>query len=73
VQKDFIDLYHNDIAEWLESGKHRFVKDYDFDKPVGVVVERGSDGVFTANTARFVLVRDGSVQGWHFLKSFLVK
>ncbi|HEY8561467.1 MAG TPA: RNase A-like domain-containing protein [Pyrinomonadaceae bacterium] len=73
AQKDFIDLYHNDIAEWLESGKHRFVKEIDFDKPVGVVVERGNDSVFTANTARFVLVRDSSVQGWHFLKSFLVK
>ena len=69
----FIDFYHNDIAEWLESGKHRFVKDFDFDKPLGVVVERGTDQTFTANTARFVLVRDGSVQGWHFLKSFLVK
>ncbi len=73
AQKDFIDLYHNDIAQWLESGKHRFVKDFDFDKPLGVVVERGSDQTFTANTARFVLVRDGSVQGWHFLKSFLVR
>jgi hypothetical protein len=73
AQKDFINLYHDDIAEWLESGKHRFVKDFDFDKPVGVVVERASEQIFTANTARFVLVRDGSVQGWHFLKSFLVK
>jgi hypothetical protein len=73
AQKDFINLYHNDIEQWLKSGNHRFVKDYDFDKPVGVVVERSSEGIFTANTARFVLVRDGSVQGWHFLKSFLVK
>jgi len=73
AQKDFINLYHDDIGEWLESGKHRLVKDYDFDKPVGVVVERGSDRTFTATTARFVLVRDGSVQGWHFLKTFLVK
>lgn len=73
AQKDFIDFYHNDIAQWLESGKHRFVKDFDFDKPLGVVVERGSEHTFTANTARFVLVRDGSVQGWHFLKSFLVR
>jgi hypothetical protein len=73
AQKDFINLNHNDIEQWLKSGNHRFVKDYDFDKPVGVVVERSSEGVFTANTARFVLVRDGSVQGWHFLKSFLVK
>jgi len=73
AQKDFINLYHNDIEQWLKSGNHRYVKDFDFDKPVGVVVERSSDGIFTANTARFVLVRDGSVQGWHFLKSFLVK
>jgi hypothetical protein len=73
ARQDFVDLYHDDIAAWLESGKHRFVKDFDFDKPVGVIVERGNDRFFTANTARFVLVRDGSVQGWHFLKSFLVK
>jgi hypothetical protein len=73
AQKDFINLYHDDIAAWLDSGKHRFVKDFVFDKPVGVVVERASEQLFTANTARFVLVRDGSVQGWHFLKSFLVK
>lgn len=73
AQKDFINFYHDDIEAWLKSGNHRFVKDYDFDKPVGVVVERGSDTVFSANTARFVLVRDGSVLGWHFLKSFLVK
>jgi hypothetical protein len=73
ARDNFIDLYHDDIAAWLESGKHRFVKDFDFDKPVGVVVERGSDRFFTANRARFVLVRDGSVEGWHFLKSFLVK
>lgn len=73
AQKDFINLNHNDIEQWLKSGNHRYVKDYDFDKPVGVVVERASEGIFTANTARFVLVRDGSVQGWHFLKSFLVR
>lgn len=73
AQKDFVDYYYNDIEDWLKSGNHRFVKDYDFDKPVGIVVERGSDDVFSATTARFVLVRDGSVQGWHFLKSFLVK
>lgn len=73
AQKDFINLYHDDIAAWLESGNHRLVKDYDFDKPVGVVVERSAGGIFDATTARFVLVRDGSVQGWHFLKTFLVK
>lgn len=73
AQKDFINLYHDDIAAWLAGGNHRLVKDYDFDKPVGVVVERAADGMFNATTARFVLVRDGSVQGWHFLKTFLVK
>jgi hypothetical protein len=73
AQKDFINLYHDDIAAWLESGNHRLVKEYDFEKPVGVVVERTADGIFNATMARFVLVRDGSVQGWHFLKTFLVK
>ncbi len=73
AQQDFVNLYHSDIEQWLSSGNHRFVKDHDFVKPLGVVVERNNDGVFTANTARFVLVRDGSAAGWHFLKSFLVK
>lgn len=73
AQKDFINIYHDDIEQWLRSGNHRLVKDFDFDRPVGVVVERNNSNIFTANTARFVLVRDGSVQGWHFLKSFLVK
>jgi hypothetical protein len=73
AQKDFISLYHDDIQQWLESGNHRFVKDIDFEKPVGIVVERATDGFFTASKARVVLVRDGTVQGWHFLKSFLVK
>jgi hypothetical protein len=73
AQKDFVSLYHNDIEQWLRSGNHRYVKDHDFEKPVGIVVERNNDAFFTANKARFVLVRDGSVQGWHFLKSFLVK
>lgn len=73
AQKDFVNLYQNEIEDWLKSGNHRFVRDFDFDKPLGVVVERNSEGVFTANKMRVILVRDSSVQGWHFLKSVLVK
>lgn len=73
AQRDFVNLYHDDIEAWLQSGNHRFVKDIDFEKPVGIIVERSSDYLFTASKARIVLVRDSSVQGWHFLKSFLVK
>lgn len=73
AQRDFISVYRDDIDSWLQSGNHRFVKEIDLEKPVGVVVERNSDGIFTSNKVRIVLVRDSSVIGWHFLKSFLVK
>lgn len=73
AQRDFVSVYRDDIDAWLQSGNHRFVKDIDLEKPVGVVVERNSDGIFTSSKVRIVLVRDSSVIGWHFLKSFLVK
>ncbi len=72
AQKDFLDRHQIEIEQWLRSGNHRLVKDIDFEKPIGIVVERNTNDFFSATTARIVLVRDGSVQGWHFLKSFLV-
>jgi hypothetical protein len=72
ARSEFADLYRDDIDSWLKSGNHRFVKEIDLEKPLGVVVERGGD-CFTAGRMRVVLVRDGSVQGWHFLRSFLVR
>jgi hypothetical protein len=72
AEHHFINHYADEIEQWLAGGNHRFVKEFDLDKPVGVVVERGSDAAFPASKARVVLVRDGSVQGWHVLKSFLV-
>ncbi|MBS1795815.1 MAG: hypothetical protein JSS81_18315 [Acidobacteria bacterium] len=73
AQREFLNHHQTDIENWLRSGRHRFVRDYVFDKPLGIVVERNSAEVFTAGKVRFVLVRDGSVAGWHFLKSFLVR
>lgn len=72
AQNDFLDRHQIEIEQWLRSGNHRLVKDIDFEKPIGIVVERGANDFFSATTARIVLMRDGSVQGWHFLKSFLV-
>ncbi|MCD9185716.1 MAG: hypothetical protein LUM44_04745 [Pyrinomonadaceae bacterium] len=72
AQKDFVSAYQTEIEQWLRSGNHRLVKDIDFEKPIGIVVERDSEGYFSATKARIVLVRDSSVVGWHFLKSFLV-
>nr|HQU86896.1 hypothetical protein [Pyrinomonadaceae bacterium] len=72
AQKDFVSAYQTEIEQWLRSGNHRLVKDIEFEKPIGIVVEREREGYFSASKARIVLVRDGSVQGWHFLKSFLV-
>lgn len=72
AQNDFLNHHQIEIEQWLRSGNHRLVKDIDFEKPIGIVVERNKNDFFSATTARIVLVRDGSVQGWHFLKSFLV-
>lgn len=72
AQNDFLNRHQIEIEQWLRGGNHRLVKDIDFEKPLGIVVERDKNDFFSATTARIVLVRDGSAQGWHFLKSFLV-
>lgn len=71
-QNEFVKNHYSEIEDWLSSGKHRFVKDFEFDKPLGMIVDRGESGFITADKIRVVLVRDGSVDGWHFLRSFLV-
>lgn len=72
AQQHFSAHHTDEIEHWLDSGNHRFVKEIDLEKPVGIVVERGAEDFFTASKARIVLVRDSSAQGWHFFKSFLV-
>lgn len=72
AQNAFLDRHQIEIEQWLRGGNHRFVKDIEFEKPIGIVVERGASDFLTAAAARIVLVRDGSIQGWHFLKSTLV-
>ncbi len=72
AQQHFSAHHTDEIELWLNSGNHRFVKEIDLDKPIGIVVERGAEDFFSASKARIVLVRDSSAQGWHFLKSFLV-
>ena len=72
AQNAFLDRHQIEIEQWLRGGNHRFVKDIEFEKPIGIVVERGASDFLTATAARIVLVRDGSMQGWHFLKSTLV-
>jgi hypothetical protein len=67
-----VDSSQREITEWLESGRHRFVTEVDLGKPVGIVIDRGSDECFTASQIRIVLVRDASVLGWHILRSCLV-
>ena len=73
AQQHLSSHHADEIEQWLNSGNHRFVKEIDLDKPIGIVVERGAEDFFSASKARIVLVRDSSEQGWHFLKSFLVK
>lgn len=72
AQRDFVSIYQDNIDNWLKTGTHRFVKDIELETPIGVVIERESENVFESGKVRIVLVRDGSVVGWHFLKSFLV-
>ncbi len=72
AQQNFTNVFQHEIDDWLKSGNHRFVKDYNLDKPIGIVVERMRETVSNASQMRIVLVRDGSLAGWHFLKSFLV-
>lgn len=71
-KQEFVNKHYSEIEDWLVSGKHRFVKDFDFEKPIGMIVDRNESGYITAEKLRVVLVRDGSVNGWHFLRSFLV-
>ncbi len=72
AQHNFPSVFQHEIEAWLKSGNHRFVKDYNLDKPIGIVVERSREAITNASQMRIVLVRDGSLAGWHFLKSFLV-
>lgn len=67
-----VDSSQKEIVDWLGSGRHRFVTEVDLGKPIGIVIDRLSDVCFTASQIRVVLVRDGSVLGWHILRSSLV-
>lgn len=67
-----VDSSQREIVDWLNSGRHRFVTEVDLGKPIGIVIDRVSDECFTASQIRIVLVRDGSVLGWHILRSSLV-
>lgn len=67
-----VDSRQKEIVEWLSSGRHRFVTEVDLGKPVGIVIDRATEECFNASWIRVVLVRDGSVLGWHILRSCLV-
>lgn len=67
-----VDSSEREMAEWLGSGRHRFVTETDLGKPLGIVIDRATDECFTASKIRVVLVRDGSVLGWHILRTSLV-
>lgn len=67
-----VDSSQRAIVDWLASGRHRFVTEVDLGKPIGIVIDRATDECFTASHIRVVLVRDGSVLGWHLFKSCLV-
>lgn len=72
AQRDFVSIYQDDIDAWLKTGTHRFVKEIELENPIGVVAGREPETIFESGKVRIVLVRDGSIVGWHFLKSFLV-
>jgi hypothetical protein len=68
-----VDSSQREMVEWLNSGRHRFVTEVDLGQPLGIIIDRASDECFMASQIRVILVRDGSVLGWHILRSSLVR
>jgi hypothetical protein len=71
AQGVFVKRYRERIDAWLASGKGTFRGKIDMGEPVGIVVE-SSGRVIETSRAMFVLVRDSSAHGWHFLTSYPV-
>jgi hypothetical protein len=74
TQGKFVKQFREEIEVWLNSKQGKpFVKDFNMDELVGIVVERGRNGAFRAvetKRVRVIIVRDSSAQGWHILTSF---
>lgn len=71
VQGRFVNRFKAEIDEWLKSDRNRPLSiKFDMNEPVGIVVERGKNGHIVTSNVRVVLVKDNSLQGWHFLTSF---
>jgi hypothetical protein len=70
-QGAFVKRYREQIDAWLASGKGTYRGKIDMGEPIGIVVEP-SGRVMETSRALFVLVRDSSAQGWHFLTSYPV-
>ncbi|WP_375339036.1 RNase A-like domain-containing protein [Baaleninema simplex] len=71
TQGRFVRRYRNEIIDWLNSGRGRpFVAEIEMENPIGIVLERGSSRAVETSTARVVIVRDTSEQGWRIHTSF---
>jgi hypothetical protein len=73
TQGRFVRRFRADIEAWLRSGEARFVGEVDMGEAIGIVVEQGGGRAIQTTRARFILVRDASPQGWHFLTSFPIR
>ena len=73
VQGSFVKLYRKEIAAWLKSGKGTFTKEIRMKNVIGIVLTRGKAKTVETTKALFVLARDKSAQGWHFVTSYPIK
>jgi hypothetical protein len=71
TQGAFVKRYREQIDAWLASGEEQFVGEIDMGQAIGITVKSG-ERVAETSRARFVLVRDSSAHGWHFLTSYPV-
>jgi Bacterial CdiA-CT RNAse A domain len=71
TQGRFVKQHRAEIEAWLKSGKGwKYQNTIKMEEPVGIVVERGKLNAMESQTARVVILRDSSPQGWHILTSF---
>ena len=74
VQGRFVNRYKTEINAWLKNSSRKPLKlELDMKEPIGIVVENGKAGHTLSTSARAILIKDNSEQGWHFLTSFPIK
>ena len=71
AQGRFVNRFRNEVNDWLKSkNPENFVKQFDMNEPVGIIVENGKSGHTVTSRVTVVLAKDNSPQGWHFVTSY---